>query len=184
MATTFELTLTSQTTGISDVYDAEFPTQVAARVSHIERADEATIEDALTDGELGYQLDNGQLVGYFNSEYVRAQLLSADVFNKLPPVEIGTWNMDGTASVTIANAGFPGLTFANFRFALVTINEDDDIGPPYHKYDFISQGAGSVKVDSVNGDVILERIASSFFDSVNFDKTSYNRGQIHVWYEP
>ena len=94
-------------------------------------------------------------------------------------VEIGDWDMDATNSINVAH----GLTLNKIRAVNVTIrNDDDDI---YYPIDFVvvpgtaSQGTFSITVT----DVGLARDPGGWFDGVDFDSTSYNRGWITIIYE-
>lgn len=88
-------------------------------------------------------------------------------------VDIGDWNMDTTASVNVAH----GVTWSKIRSITVSIWNDDSV-----LYTFFdgSTTSPSVYANSVN--VILTRITSGFFDSVNFNATSFNRGYVTIWY--
>ena len=89
-------------------------------------------------------------------------------------VNIGDWNMDSTASVTVAH----GLTLANIRDVQVLIRQDLDT--PYYPLDY--SGHGYWNVISAGGVVALYRTAGGTFDSTDFDATSFNRGWITITY--
>lgn len=102
---------------------------------------------------------------------------------KIKVIEIDDWNMDTqtTPPTPIAH----GLTYANIiGVTSVLIRNDADSA----KYDFTYPSAsvavpqGAIEVNTTN--VILTRITSGFFDSVNFDSTSYNRGWVIIQYLP
>jgi hypothetical protein len=100
---------------------------------------------------------------------------------KCKVIEIGDWNMDSTTSVTVAH----GLTLANIRSVSAIIRDDADAmySDLSSALDFSSsQGASQhVRADSTN--IRLERDSGGYFDSSLYDKTSYNRGWIVIWYE-
>lgn len=88
-------------------------------------------------------------------------------------VDIGDWNMDATASVSIAH----GLTLANIRSVTVLIKHDS--GSPVAVFPFGSSD-DEIYLDATN--VVLTREAGGPFDGTGYDATSYNRGFITLWY--
>ena len=84
--------------------------------------------------------------------------------------------MDATNFVEIAH----GLTFSQIRSVQVAILIDDTVGDiAYHKsttgdFDAISWGTTTVSIT---------RTIGGAFDSVNYNKTSFNRGYIVIHYE-
>lgn len=95
---------------------------------------------------------------------------------KTKVIDIGDWNMDTTATVSVAH----GLTWTSIRKISVIIRDD----VPDYYYDFPSYFDGTtweyVRADSTN--IILQRSTSGVFDSVVYDSTSYNRGWIIITY--
>jgi hypothetical protein len=94
-------------------------------------------------------------------------------------IDIGDWNMDSTGTLNVAH----GLTYTKIRGVFGVIR--DDAGTNYYPlttgYDIASSMDASIYAfDTTN--IKLTRKASGFFDSVNFDSTSYNRGWITVEY--
>ena len=64
----------------------------------------------------------------------------------------------------------------NIRNVMVAIRSDSEI-----LYNFIAASNsvdGNFNVDSTN--IVLSRVTAEFFDSVNFDSTSFNRGWITI----
>ena len=94
-------------------------------------------------------------------------------------VNIGDWNMDTTAAVSVAH----GLTITSIRavFGLLRNDADDNyftITPAYEAVTSLH-----VRIQSITAsDVTLTRLAGGGFDSVSFDSTSYNRGWLTIWY--
>lgn len=93
-------------------------------------------------------------------------------------IEIGDWNMDSTENVVLSH----GITFDKIRSVNVLIRYDSN-GAIY------SLIAGDGSDSDVAGWILwdtttiqLHRVASGFFDSTNFDSTSYNRGWITIEY--
>ncbi len=95
---------------------------------------------------------------------------------KTKVVDIGDWNMDSDISVNPAH----GLTLADIRDVSVIIRNDADT----HRYSIshdaagIAQGRWFITATTLD----LSRTLSGFFDSINFDSTSYNRGWITITY--
>lgn len=98
-------------------------------------------------------------------------------------VNIGDWNMDATASVSIAH----GLTLANIRSVSAMIRNDAN-----DTYTPLSQdgAAPATPTDStgfisaINATTVtLQRLAdATAYDNANYDSTSYNRGWITITY--
>jgi len=104
----------------------------------------------------------------------------------LPEIlEIGDWNMDFTVQVNIAH-GLAGSDWKNIRAVNVIIRNDTDTS----HYDLLGYDE-NINPDHMNGGVSaidstyvrLQRNAGGFFDSANFDSTTYNRGWITIFYE-
>ena len=90
-------------------------------------------------------------------------------------IDIGDWNMDTTSSVAPAH----GLTFSKITDVSVSIFIDDDIATKqYFQHD-------ETDLTYTNNGTTIEivRVLSGFYDSANFDKTSFNRGYITILYE-
>lgn len=98
--------------------------------------------------------------------------LNQNLTTKKKILQIGTWNMDSTASVTIAH----GLTIDDILSVTVTIIGDTLPG----RYPIEFQNAGYTSVGA--SDVGITRNGGGFFDSPNFDSTSINRGWIIIEY--
>ncbi len=98
---------------------------------------------------------------------------------KVKIIDIGDWNMDATAAITVAH----GLTLANIRTAEAMIRNDADTNyfPFTGAASFSTEIQGAVTlVDATN--VSLQRLAAGNYDNANFDATSYNRGWITIQY--
>lgn len=93
-------------------------------------------------------------------------------------IEIGDWNMVADATVAITH----GLTLAKIRQVSVIIrNDDDDAYYDIGRIETNAAAAGSVQSISAT-QVTLFRAGTIFFDSIDFDSTSYNRGWITIIY--
>lgn len=97
---------------------------------------------------------------------------------KIKVIDIGDWNMDADATVAVAH----GLTLANIRGASAMIRRDDNAG----YFDFaattntIASAQRAITLDGTN--ITLSRQGGGFFDGVDYNLTSYNRGWITVHY--
>jgi hypothetical protein len=93
---------------------------------------------------------------------------------KTKALSIGDWNMDTTASRSVAH----GLTAANIRSVDVWIIIDGGA----QIYNLISGNgsavAGRALWDATN--VSMQRVLSGFFDGAAFDATSFNRGWVVI----
>lgn len=105
--------------------------------------------------------------------------LGASATVKTKIMEIGDWNMDAGASVSVAH----GLTLADIRSVKVLIRNDSDtqhINFPVVDQDIAASGQEEMHVDATN--VIMVRGNTGFFDNISYDSTSFNRGWITVNY--
>jgi hypothetical protein len=101
---------------------------------------------------------------------------------KMKVLEIGDWNMDANASVTIPH----GLTRTKVRAVKVIVRNDANTA----SFD-LSMAGNLADPDLLNGgfnnmgnvSITLVRRTGGQFDSVNYDSTSYNRGWVVIWYE-
>lgn len=90
-------------------------------------------------------------------------------------MNIGDWNMVSTQSKVVAH----GLDWTKIRDISVLVVPDT--GTTVVPITFnIGTESGSASYDGTN--VNLARTALQYFDSVNFDATSFNRGYITLWY--
>lgn len=91
-------------------------------------------------------------------------------------INIGDWNMDTIDDINIAH-GLSATEWKTIRTINVIIRNDLDNN--YYSLGDSAEGEisgfGATTVD-------LARTAAGFFDSVNFDSTSYNRGWITITY--
>jgi hypothetical protein len=118
----------------------------------------------------------------FNTAYVNSILPSSGTPNlKIKVLEIGDWNMDSTATLTVAH----GLSdWTKIRSIEVSILNDASgrIYPIAGAADSTTGAlSGGYNVGSPN--VILYRTPSGIFDGAGFDSTSFNRGWITIIYE-
>jgi hypothetical protein len=122
--------------------------------------------------------DTEAVAGTNDSAYLTPANLAAVTGNlKTNIINIGDWNMDTTASITVAHS----LTHTDIRGISAIIRDDTDT----NRVKLTSVGAagseaGGISVDASNFN--LSRITGGEFDSASYDSTSYNRGYIIVWY--
>ena len=100
-------------------------------------------------------------------------------------VAIGDWNMDTAASVNVAH-GVAGVGFKTMRmFSIVLRNDADDVYYPMPQTADTGMGILDIGIASVDDtNIKLARINSQFFDHVDFNSTTYNRGWVTFWYIP
>lgn len=115
----------------------------------------------------------------FNTIMTNSVLPDTGVPNlKIKVLNIGDWNMDTTSNKIVAH----GISdYKKIRMISVIIRDDSDSGYTCSPYldpsDLLSHNF------DVPGSLNLFRANGSFYDSVNFDSTSYNRGFITIIYE-
>lgn len=96
--------------------------------------------------------------------------IGSDDYFLIKRIDIGTWDMDSTASISTAH----GLTSTDIISVHVKIYPDAGTGIGY---DLLS--SGTVGYDTTN--VLMTRTASGQFDDIGFDGAS-NRGEILIIY--
>lgn len=104
-------------------------------------------------------------------------------------IEIGQWNMDTTASLSVAH----GLDYTKIREVYVVIRADYNVPNVPHLPLFTDYTAGSGVSGSVqqwtSTDIVLQRTTGSVFDSTNYNAivdlftNPYNRGWITITYD-
>lgn len=114
----------------------------------------------LTDKITAYTSGAGVGIGTVDGSVLRTKIL-----------EIGDWDMDANASVNVAH----GITDLYLKVRGIEVMIRGDVAGVYTLY-----GGGYALV--VTSNITLNRTASSLFDSVSFDSTSYNRGWITIHY--
>jgi len=95
---------------------------------------------------------------------------------KTKVIEIGDWNMDTASIKTVAH----GLTYANIRYAFVTVRNDGDTS--------ISMGPNAGQEENIGvtcsaTNVAMTRLTGGVYDNSNYNSTSYNRGWVTLFYE-
>lgn len=91
-------------------------------------------------------------------------------------VDIGDWDMDTNASVSVAH----GLTSTTIRAVDVWIREDVGNSMLPLIYNTAGTPSGYFNYDGTN--VVLNRLGGSVFDSTSYNATSFNRGYITIHY--
>ena len=136
------------------------------------------------------------IVFYTGSTYVIFQLLqikatqlisnSSSSFSELKKkvIEIGAWDMDSSASRDITH----GVSnAANIRSVEVVIQSDIgsifDFKNPVILGGFEENMQASISWGSSSAVITLRRLDSGYYDSLNFDDTSINRGWLTITYE-
>lgn len=91
-------------------------------------------------------------------------------------LNIGVWNMDVTAQVSIAH----GLTVTNILSHIVAILSDDTIEFPIEYGNITTAPSGTSHATGTH--IIIDRFVGRFFDSTTFDGSA-NRGTITILYK-
>jgi hypothetical protein len=95
-------------------------------------------------------------------------------------LEIGDWNMDTTTGVNVAHS-LSATEWKTVRNINVMVRDDADTGH-FNINGGTGSGDGTATPSIGSTNVSMARETGGFFDSVNFDSTSYNRGWITFWY--
>jgi hypothetical protein len=99
---------------------------------------------------------------------------------KVKVIEIGDWNMDATAQVTIAH----GIAdFTKIRSLSAIVRTDADSAYYNLVNGEIGASSGNTQIQAQSTNVLLARAVGGIFDSTSFDSTAFNRGWITVVYE-
>lgn len=95
-------------------------------------------------------------------------------------VEIGAWNMDSISTLYVAC----DLESDQIRSYQVFIISDNLYGPYNLSFGLGNDSSikGGACFDAANYRFVLNRVAGAFFDSTDFDATSFNRGWITIEY--
>jgi len=94
-------------------------------------------------------------------------------------INIGDWDMNGQPTITIAH-GLDGTKIRNINVLIVQDNATD-------RHDFKAPGSslsvgGGITQDGTN--IIMTRASGGWFDTTDYDLTSFNRGFIVIDYIP
>jgi hypothetical protein len=95
---------------------------------------------------------------------------------RIKEIEIGDWDMDTTASVTLTTSSY------EIRSVLVIIRQDSDASRVNLEYIQAGSQGGYWNIDG-SGDLVLTRNAGGPFDNASFNATSFNRGWATIIYE-
>lgn len=135
-------------------------------------------DDDVNLGSADYQFKRGYFDDGITVNGVSQGLdVTAAIHRKI--VEIGAWNMDVTANVSVAH----GLTLSKIRSVSVLITDDEGnahypIG--YFNSAYSTSTAGSFYCGATN--VVITRSVGGRFDSTSFDYPSGNRGWVVIDY--
>ena len=105
-------------------------------------------------------------------------LTTGDATILFKDVDIGDWNMNAAATVTVAH----GVTLSKIRSIIVIIRDDADTSY-YAIPDFTTAGVGEAYISLIDAtNITIQRVTGSKFQSVDFNSTSFNRGTVALWY--
>ncbi|MDC0529206.1 hypothetical protein OAO19_02945, partial [Gammaproteobacteria bacterium] len=92
-------------------------------------------------------------------------------------VDIGDWDMDANASITVNH----GVDYTKIRTITAVIREDSDSQYYDYYYDFNQRtSAHGLRAEATT--ITLYRLTGGFFDGLSFNATSYNRGWVTIQY--
>lgn len=117
------------------------------------------------------------LTGTGDFDYLDMSFVQATVVTKT--VDIGDWNMDSASSKSVAL----GITSSKIRGITGFVRNDADNAYYPIPYNDATPTLQVWAAGFGSGSITLLRLTGGFFDGVNFDSTSYNRGWINVTYE-
>jgi hypothetical protein len=124
------------------------------------------------------------LNAYTGQTITATTVASANPGYKIKTIDIGDWDMDNSANVTVLHSV---AKYKTIKVLGVTILPDGGANLPVSLSGFVpSTGTidgGVVSVWDISTGIILARKAGGQFDSTFFDQTSYNRGTITILYE-
>jgi len=110
------------------------------------------------------------------SEGVGIEEVNGDIL-RTKIIEIGDWNMDGADNTSVAH----GLTYSKIKHISATIrNDDDTLRTNLLVYKGGQTGFNRISADSTN--IVLYSPVSGYFDTTDYNATSYNRGWIIIQY--
>lgn len=101
---------------------------------------------------------------------------------KVAAYQIGDWNMDSTAAINVTVSS--ALDPAKIVSIAVVIRSDIETERTYSlTYSLAgNEVGGQWYYNPAIDEVVIERYATGFFDSVTFNATSYNRGWVYITY--
>lgn len=132
-------------------------------------------------------MDLGEVIpnGLPDNEYSGFQLIEAllNLTVRRKVIEIGTWNMDSTVTVSVAHGldlGTSGALVDKVRGCKVIIlNDDQDAASAIEVVDGSGNSSGGFSINST--DVILTRTTGGSYDNNTYDG-AVNRGYIIIEY--
>ncbi len=140
---------------------------------------EVTLINGTVSAGIGQDVEGSNI-----TRYVRWQdlnLINATSSNAVECkiLDIGSWNMDSTATKNVAH-GLSDIT----KVASVTVairNDDGDAVFPIDHSASFANVRGNVKLDATN--VILQRNSSGSFNDPDYSDSGISRGKITIFYE-
>jgi hypothetical protein len=103
---------------------------------------------------------------------------TARLITKVLP--LGFWNMDSTASITVAHGV---VDFTKIRSIHVTILNDGETGTTSGFWTDGSAGTVALYTSTDSTLITINRIAGGLYDSTTFDRADLNRGWVTITYE-
>ena len=127
---------------------------------------------------VGTDLNVGGTLAVTGASTLTGGLTTGDATILFKDVDIGDWNMNAAATVTVAH----GVTLSKIRSIIVIIRDDADTSY-YAIPDFTTAGVGEAYISLIDAtNITIQRVTGSKFQSVDFNSTSFNRGTVALWY--
>ena len=145
-------------------------------IINVQRADSTIVKTTSTDTFSGHV----KSTNYSDRDY---DAKFDDYGLRRKTIEIGDWDMDSTASITVAH-GLASDLWKNVRSMEVTVRNDDDDTYYTDSTDTSANADAGIEIEKIDAtNITVKRAASGTFDSAAFDASGYNRGWLTIWYE-
>jgi len=101
---------------------------------------------------------------------------------KCKMIAIGDWDMNAVHLKEVTH----GLTWSNIRDIRCWVRNDADnlLCDLQGDQALVGKADGIINLDQSGypGSVVLQNTIGGYFNTINFDSTSYNRGWVFIWY--
>ncbi len=94
-------------------------------------------------------------------------------------MDIGDWNMSATTTVNVNHE----LPYPNIRTTMITIRRDDDAVKRTSVFAGDTAGDVDIEVIVLPSIISANRLVGGFYDTAEYNSTSYNRGWLIIEYE-
>ena len=159
---------------MSDLLDATVNVTGNQTIAGVKTFSSAIVSDVTGDVTGHVEGDASSFVGAIKETGAAAGTIHKKI------IEIGDWNMDSTETVTIAHS----LTGNKIRsmFAVIYPDIGSAIDGSIIPINQNVAGTSSGNIYANETYIVLYRITGGYFDSTDFNATSYNRGWVTIEY--